>query len=125
MTETGRVSAGDMQLEWTSVENGQRGDLNTQAGVYQSADRWLVLNRPANESELEQVEDKVVAELFSGLTFQLFQAKRDNTSLQSEIWDKLLILMLIALLIEAWLIRPKINLESDATTSNPLPKITT
>ncbi len=125
MTETGKVSAGDMQLEWTSVENGQRGDLNTQAGVYQSADRWLVLNRPANESELEQVEDKVVAELFSGLTFQLFQAKRDNTSLQSEIWDKLLILMLIALLIEAWLIRPKINLESDATTSNPLPKITT
>ena len=34
--ETGRASAGDMQLEWTSAETGQRGNLQTEAGVYLS-----------------------------------------------------------------------------------------
>jgi hypothetical protein len=121
MSETGRVSAGDMQLEWTSVETGLRGNLQTEAGVYQSADRWLVVNRPANENNFERLEDELVAALFSGLTFRLFQAQRENTSLQSEIWDKFLILMLIALLVEAWLIRPKLNLESDKTTPGHLP----
>ena len=121
ISETGRVSAGDMQLEWTSVETGLRGNLQTEAGVYKSGDRWLVVNRPANENNFERVEDELVAALFSGLTFRLFQAERENTSLQSEIWDKFLILMLIALLVEAWLIRPKFNLESDKTTPGPLP----
>ena len=124
ISETGRVSAGDLQLEWTSVETGQRGNLQTEAGVYRSADRWLVVNRPANENEFERVEDEAVAALFSGLTFRLFQAQRDNTSLQSEIWDKFLILMLIALLVEAWLICPKVSLESGETTPDPLPNTT-
>ena len=119
--ETGRASAGDMQLEWTSAETGQRGNLQTEAGVYRSGDRWLVVNRPENENEFNRVEDEKVSALFSGLTFRLFQAQRDNTSLQSEIWDKFLILMLIALLIEAWLICPKGSFESDKKTSGTLP----
>ena len=123
MSETGKVSAGDMQLEWTSVETGQRGDLQIEAGVYKSADRWLVVNRPANENEFQLVEDEAVAALFSGLSFRLFQAQRDNTSLQSEIWDKFLFLMLIVLLVEAWLIRPKSSLKLDETNPNTLPNI--
>jgi len=119
--ETGRASAGDMQLEWTSAETGQRGNLQTEAGVYRSGDRWLVVNRPENENEFKRVEDEKVSALFSGLTFRLFQAQRDNTSLQSEIWDKFLILMLIALLIEAWLICPKGSFESDKKASGTLP----
>ena len=119
--ETGRASAGDMQLEWTSAETGQRGNLQTEAGVYRSGDRWLVVNRPETENEFKRVEDEKVSALFSGLTFRLFQAQRDNTSLQSEIWDKFLILMLIALLIEAWLICPKGSFESDKKTSGTLP----
>ena len=119
--ETGRASAGDMQLEWTSAETGQLGNLQTEAGVYRSGDRWLVVNRPENENEFKRVEDEKVSALFSGLTFRLFQAQRDNTSLQSEIWDKFLILMLIALLIEAWLICPKGSFESDKKTSGTLP----
>lgn len=119
--ETGRASAGDMQLEWTSAETGQRGNLQTEAGVYRSGDRWLVVNRPENENEFKRVEDEKVSALFSGLTFRLFQAQRDNTSLQSEIWDKFLILMLIALLIEAWLICPKGSFKSDKKTSGTLP----
>ena len=112
-----------MQLEWTSVETGQRGDLQIEAGVYKSADRWLVVNRPANENEFQRVEDEAVAALFSGLSFRLFQAQRDNTSLQSEIWDKFLFLMLIVLLVEAWLIRPKSSLKLDETNPNTLPNI--
>jgi len=119
--ETGRASTGDMQLEWTSAETGQRGNLQTEAGVYRSGDRWLVVNRPENENEFKRVEDEKVSALFSGLTFRLFQAQRDNTSLQSEIWDKFLILMLIALLIEAWLICPKGSFKSDKKTSGTLP----
>ena len=40
------------------------------------------------------------------MAFQLFQAKRDDTALQSEIWRLFLFLMLLALIAEAWLIRP-------------------
>ena len=94
-----------------------------EAGVYKSADRWLVVNRPANENEFQLVEDEAVAALFSGLSFRLFQAQRDNTSLQSEIWDKFLFLMLIVLLVEAWLIRPKSSLKLDETNPNTLPNI--
>ncbi len=104
--ECGRVGAGDLQLEWTSAETGQRGDVQTQAGVYQSGDRWLVVNRPAAENEPGRVEDGAVAGLFGTLPFQLFQAQRDDTALQGEIWRLFLFLMLLALLVEAWLIRP-------------------
>ncbi|MDE2642508.1 MAG: BatA domain-containing protein [Verrucomicrobiota bacterium] len=106
VAECGQVSAGDLQLEWTSAETGLRGDVQTQAGVYKNGDRWLLVNRPATEDEFERVEDSAVAGLFGSLPFQLFQAQRDDTALQGEIWRLFLFLMLLALLIEAWLIRP-------------------
>jgi hypothetical protein len=102
----GEIGAVDLQLEWTSAETSQRGDLQTQAGVYQSGDRWLVVNRPDSEDEFERVEDSAVAGLFGTLPFQLFQAQRDDTPLPSEIWRLVLFLMLLALMVEAWLIRP-------------------
>ena len=114
VAECGQVGAGDLQLEWTSAETGQRGDVQTQAGVYQSGDRWLVVNRPAAENEPGQVEDGAVAGLFGTLPFQLFQAQRDDTALQGEIWRLFLFMMLLALLVEAWLIRPSLMTE-DAT----------
>ncbi len=106
VAECGQIGAGDLQLEWTSIETGQRGDVQTQAGVYQSGDRWLVVNRPAAEDEFERVGDEAVSGLFGTLSFQLFQAQRDDTALQGEIWRMFLFLMLLALLVEAWLIRP-------------------
>ena len=104
VAECGEVGAGDLQLEWTSAETGQRGDVQTQAGVYQSGDRWLVVNRPAAEDAFERVED--AAGLFGSMPFQQFEAQRDDTALQGEIWRLILFLMLLALLVEAWLIRP-------------------
>ena len=106
VAECGQIGAGDLQLDWTSVETGQRGDVQTQAGVYQAGEQWLVVNRPASEDEFERVEDSAVASLFGTLSFQLFQARRDDTALQGEIWRLFLFLMLLALLVEAWLIRP-------------------
>ena len=106
VAECGQVSAGDLQLEWTSAETGLRGDVRTQAGVYKNGDRWLLVNRPAAEDEFERVEDSAVAGLFGSLPFQLFQAQRDDTALQGEIWRLFLFLMLLALLVEAWLVRP-------------------
>ena len=106
VAECGQIGAGDLQLEWTSIETGQRGDVQTQAGVYQSGDRWLVVNRPAAEDEFERIGDEAISGLFGTLSFQLFQAQRDDTALQGEIWRMFLFLMLLALLIEAWLIRP-------------------
>ena len=61
---------------------------------------------PAAEDEFERVEDGAVAGLFGTLSFQLFQAQRDDTALQGEIWRLFLFLMLLALVVEAWLIRP-------------------
>ena len=104
VAECGEVGAGDLQLEWTSAETGQRGDVQTQAGVYQSGDRWLIVNRPAAEDAFERVED--AAGLFGSMPFQQFEAQRDDTALQGEIWRLILFLMLLALLVEAWLIRP-------------------
>ena len=121
VAECGKVGAGDLQLEWTSVETSQRGDVQTQAGVYQSGDRWLVVNRPAVENEFERVEDEAVAALFGGLSFKLFQAQRDDTALQGEIWRMFLFFMLLALLVEAWLIRPKASIESDEPAPKPQP----
>ena len=106
VAKCGEIGAVDLQLEWTSAETSQRGDVQTQAGVYQSGDRWLVVNRPDSEDEFERVEDSAVAGLFGTLPFQLFQAQRDNTPLPSEIWRLILFLMLLALMVEAWLIRP-------------------
>ena len=106
VAKCGEIGAGDLQLEWTLAETSQRGDVQTQAGVYQSGDRWLVVNRPEAEDEFERVEDSAVAGLFGKLPFQLFQAQRDDTALQSELWRLFLFLMLLALLAEAWLIRP-------------------
>ena len=106
VAECGQVGAGDLQLGWTSTMTGQLGDVQTQAGVYQFGDRWLVVNRPAAEDEFKRVEDSAVGGLFGTLSFQLFQAQRDDTALQSEIWRLFLFLMLLALLVEAWLIRP-------------------
>ena len=106
VAECGQVSAGDLQLEWTSAETDLRGDVQTQAGVYKNGDRWLLVNRPAAEDEFKRVEDSAVAGLFGSLPFQLFHAERDDTALQGEIWRLFLFLMLLALLVEAWLIRP-------------------
>ncbi len=122
VADCGQVGAGDLQLEWISAENDQRGDLQTQAGVYRSGDRWLVVNRPTAEDEFDRVEDATVAKLFGTLPFQLFQAQRDDTVLQGEIWRMFLFLMLLALLIEAWLIRP--SRVTEDSQPNPQPATT-
>ena len=119
VAECGQVSAGDLQLEWTSAETGLRGDVRTQAGVYKNGDRWLLVNRPAAEDEFERVEDSAVAGLFGSLPFQLFQAQRDDTALQGEIWRLFLFLMLLALLIEAWLVRPSSMAEAAPLKPQP------
>ena len=119
VAECGQVSAGDLQLEWTSAETDLRGDVQTQAGVYKNGDRWLLVNRPAAEDEFERVEDSAVAGLFGSLPFQLFQAQRDDTALQGEIWRLFLLLMLLALLVEAWLIRPSSMAEAAPLKPQP------
>ena len=119
VAECGQVSAGDLQLEWTSAETDLRGDVQTQAGVYKNGDRWLLVNRPAAEDEFERVEDSAVAGLFGSLPFQLFQAQRDDTALQGEIWRLFLFLMLLALLVEAWLIRPSSMAEAAPLKPQP------
>jgi len=119
VAECGQVSAGDLQLEWTSAETGLRGDVQTQAGVYKNGDRWLLVNRPAAEDEFERVEDSAVAGLFGSLPFQLFQAQRDDTALQGEIWRLFLFLMLLALLVEAWLVRPSSMAEAAPLKPQP------
>ncbi|MEC8973582.1 MAG: hypothetical protein VX509_06645 [Verrucomicrobiota bacterium] len=111
VAECGQVGASDLQLDWRSAETGQLGNVQTQAGVYKNGDRWLVVNRPAAEDKFKRVEDSAVAGLFGTLSFQQYSAvavwaKRDDTALQGEIWRLILFLMLLALLVEAWLIRP-------------------
>ena len=116
VAECGQVGAGDLQLDWRSAETGQPGNMQTQAGIYKNGDRWLVVNRPAAEDEFKRVEDSAVAGLFGTLSFQQYSAvavwaQRDDTALQGEIWRLFLFLMLIALLVEAWLIRPSLMAE--------------
>jgi hypothetical protein len=78
------------------------------AGVVQQDERFIALNRPAAEDLPSTLDEEDVAPLFSGLDYRFVTDEVGSTSsLASEIWRAFLIIMAVALLVEAWLSLPE------------------
>ena len=74
----------------------------------QGVKRWIALNRPIEEDLDTTLVQDDVDQLFSGLDYRFVTDEVGSTSsLASEIWRAFLIIMAIALLVEAWLSLPE------------------
>ena len=82
-------------------------ELPLRAGILQSGDRLVALNRPPQEDASDFLSKNALGELFAGLDHHIIEDEVENpTSLASEIWRTFLFLMAIALLGEAVLCMP-------------------
>jgi hypothetical protein len=81
--------------------------LPLRAGVVESGDRLVALNRPLTEDAPQVVGDKTLEELFAGLEFRhISDALESGRSLTSEVWRTFLWLMAAAIVGEALLCMP-------------------
>ncbi len=77
------------------------------AGVLETGDRQVALNRPLSEDRPEILGRRVIEELFAGLDHHIIEDDVQNeSSLASEVWRTFLMLMALALLGEALLCLP-------------------
>ena len=78
-----------------------------QAGALRSGEQWFSLNRPAEEDTSPVLEPETVDGLFRGLDYRRVSDQIGSPKpLASEIWRALLVIMSLALLVEAWLCLP-------------------
>ena len=99
------------RAEWESVAPvddaptvSQRG---LHAGVYRDGDYWAAVNRSPAEDRSDVTPVATVDELFAGLPYErIDDAVGDNAALVSEIWRAFLIVMALALILEAALSLP-------------------
>ena len=83
-------------------------EYSSHAGVYQSADRLLAVNRSEAEDDTKLVSDDQLKQLFSGLSFRTVRDEvGTERSLIQEVWRLFLILMLLMLLSESALSLPR------------------
>lgn len=83
-------------------------EFASQAGVYEEGDRLLAINRSLSEDTAVVVPPDRVASLFEGLDFdRVDDTPGSGASLIQEIWRLFLILMLVALVLEAVLCLPR------------------
>ena len=122
------------QIEAGSSIAGQTGDMEWLAsnrkllvenrpfcsGVYQKGDTFIALNRPEVESSMPLAREQFTS-LFEGLDAHFVDDSiGSGRSLASEIWKVFVILMGIALLVEAVLCLPPKPEENAAATLNPI-----
>jgi hypothetical protein len=78
------------------------------AGVYSAGEKLLAVNRSAPEDQPTVLSDDRVAELFKGLDFSRVDDRAGSlVGLIQEIWRPFLIVMLLAMLVEAALCMPR------------------
>jgi hypothetical protein len=118
--QTRQLVAGDAAMEqpttWQQVA-GAPDALSTEhphhAGIYSAGDKLLAVNRAASEDQAAVLPDDRVAGLFKGLDFIRVDDRAGGTAgLIQEIWRLFLVVMLIAMLVEAGLCLPRKAQES-------------
>jgi hypothetical protein len=78
------------------------------AGVYQSGDKLLAVNRSSREDLAAVLSDDRVADLFKGLDFTRLDDRAGHLShLVEEVWRQFLVAMMVSLLIESALCLPR------------------
>jgi hypothetical protein len=92
-------------------------ELPLRAGIVESGEKLIALNRPLREDAPDFLGKTALGELFAGLDHQIIEDQVENeTSLASEVWRTFLFLMAIALLGEALLCMPA---KREVQTVNP------
>jgi hypothetical protein len=82
-------------------------ELPLRAGISESGEKLVALNRPLREDAPDFLGKTALGELFAGLDHQIIEDQVENeSSLASEVWRTFLFLMAIALLGEALLCMP-------------------
>ncbi len=111
---TRQMIAGEVALDssnWTQLAGNPLALSNMyalHAGVYTDDEMLFSINRSIGEDEFSIVDDDRVASLFDRLDFDRVDDQAGSgASLVSEIWRLFLILMLVALLLEAMLCIPR------------------
>ena len=80
------------------------------AGVYQTGDSLLAVNRSVAEDQTDQLSDEMIANLFDGLSFaRVNDSAGSSSGIVREIWRVFLIVMIIALILEAVLCLPRVT----------------
>jgi hypothetical protein len=103
----GELSAVEGAKRWISVDSQEPKPIHSRAGVYQSGDQMIAVNRPIREEQLEFLDLDEAGALFGSLSFQLLgQERRRADALQGEIWRFFLMAMLAFLLVESALVLP-------------------
>lgn len=113
--QTRQVVAGDSTAEspatWRHLAGPQDAlstDYAHYAGVYAAGERLLAVNRAAAEDHAVVLGDDRVAELFRGLDFARIDDRAGSLAgLIQEVWRPFLVVMLVAMLLEAALCLPK------------------
>jgi hypothetical protein len=78
------------------------------AGVYRDGDHWIAINRSLVEDNSMVATVITIDQLFDGLSYQRIDDAVGNTSsLASEVWRIFLVLMALALILEAVLCLPE------------------
>jgi hypothetical protein len=99
-------------------------EFGSQAGIYQADERLLAINRAPSEDQLGSLDDPRVAGLFAGLPFSRVDDQAGNLSgIVREVWRLFLVLMIIALLLEAVLCLPRYASRPVTTIKSPLSNI--
>ncbi|MEM8669245.1 MAG: BatA domain-containing protein [Planctomycetota bacterium] len=123
---TQQQTAGELSSEdaqgWRRIagnSNALSSQASLHAGVYRSGDQLIAVNRSESEDRSAIVPDDQLDSLFGQLSFDRVNDTAGNrTSLIQEIWRLFLVVMLLALIGEAWLCVPKATLgEGSATTA--------
>lgn len=112
--QTRQLDAGatviDPNVPWRRVAGGAESistEYPHQAGVYWVGEKLFAINRTEAEDHVAVVADDRVAELFRGLDFNRVDDRAGSLAgLIQEIWRPFLIVMLVAMLVEAGLCMP-------------------
>lgn len=110
-----QVDAGDSSIgdiaDWQAADEGTSVLISTerpfQNGVWKEEDRLLAINRPLAEDTAPALGDDKLGEVMGDLDYSVVsQNVSESQSLVSEIWRVFLIVMVVALLLEALLCVP-------------------
>lgn len=130
--ETGQLALGDATARVAAATKEDTGDWqlvagNTESlstefslngGVYSSGDKLFAVNRPIEEDQQELVSDEKLEELFAGLQFtKVNDSAGSLNGIIREVWRTFLILMIIAMLLEATLCIPRKRVKKTDTFS--------
>jgi hypothetical protein len=118
--QTRQLVAGDPAMRQTTTWHQLAGapeaisiDYPYHAGVYVDGDKLLAVNRAEAEDQAAVLPGERVEALFKGLDFTRVEDRAGSLAgLIQEIWRPFLVVMLIAMLVEAGLCLPRVKRET-------------